>query len=368
MTSYPAIEQSHLPLRYWIERTIKAIEVIKQTASSVSIEFPLLSILVTHSQSNQTKYELLDSNRLSINHSRRSSPPSKASKLAIEGDPPRPLTIGLHEAPRSNILWTVSLSYLVSEPAVGPRMKLPIETGRMMGGRWNRAPHRLPHRAIILCRSHQKQREFVMKVLLVNGSPKANGNTARALAEVAEQLNAEGIDTEVFQLGAKPIRDCIGCGQCGKLDCRCTFDDDVVNELIAAAEQADGFVFGSPVYYAHPSGRILSALDRAFYAGGHAFEHKPGAAVAVARRGGTSTTFDVLNKYFTIKQMPVVASTYWNNVFGRVPGDADGDAEGLATMRNIGKNMAWLLRCIEAGQAAGINAPEADRATTNFIR
>ncbi len=207
-----------------------------------------------------------------------------------------------------------------------------------------------------------------MKVLLVNGSPKANGNTARALAEVAEQLNAEGIDTEVFQLGAKPIRDCIGCGLCGKLGGRCTFDDDVVNELIAAAEQADGFVFGSPVYYAHPSGRILSSLDRAFYAGGHAFEHKPGAAVAVARRGGTSTTFDVLNKYFTIKQMPVVASTYWNNVFGRVPGDADGDAEGLATMRNIGKNMAWLLRCIEAGQAAGINAPEADRATTNFIR
>ena len=161
-----------------------------------------------------------------------------------------------------------------------------------------------------------------MKVLLVNGSPKANGNTARALAEVAEQLRAEGIDTETFQLGAKPIRDCIGCGQCGKLDCRCTFDDDVVNELIAAAEQADGFVFGSPVYYAHPSGRILSALDRAFYAGSKAFAHKPGAAVAVARRGGTSTTFDVLNKYFTINQMPVVASTYWNNVFGAMPGEA----------------------------------------------
>lgn len=207
-----------------------------------------------------------------------------------------------------------------------------------------------------------------MKVLLVNGSSKANGNTARALTEVAEQLGAEGIDTEMFQLGAKPIRDCIGCGQCGKLDCRCTFDDDVVNELIAAAEQADGFVFGSPVYYAHPSGRILSALDRAFYAGSKAFAHKPGAAVAVARRGGTSTTFDVLNKYFTINQMPVVASTYWNNVFGAMPGEAAQDAEGLATMRNIGKNMAWLLRCIEAGQAAGINAPEADRATTNFIR
>ena len=134
------------------------------------------------------------------------------------------------------------------------------------------------------------------------------------------------------------------------------------------AEQADGLVFGSPVYYAHPSGRILSALDRAFYAGSKAFEHKPGAAVAVARRGGTSTTFDVLNKYFTINQMPVVASTYWNNVFGAMPGEATQDAEGLATMRNIGKNMAWLLRCIEAGQAAGIEAPEADRKRTNFIR
>ena len=165
-----------------------------------------------------------------------------------------------------------------------------------------------------------------MKVLLVNGSPKANGNTATALAEIAEQLHAEGIDTEVFQLGAKPIRDCIGCGQCGKLDGRCVFDDDVVNELIAAAEQSDGFVFGSPVY------------------------------------------FDVLNKYFTINQMPVIASTYWNNVFGAMPGEAAQDAEGLATMRNIGKNMAWLLRCIEAGKAAGIEAPEADRARTNFIR
>ena len=148
-----------------------------------------------------------------------------------------------------------------------------------------------------------------MKVLLVNGSPKANGNTARALTEVAEQLNAEGIDTEVFQLGAKPIRDCIGCGQCGKLGGRCTFDDDVVNKLIAAAEQADGFVFGSPVYYAHPSGRILSALDRAFYAGSKAFAHKPGAAVAVARRGGTSTTFDVLNKYFRCPWSPPPTGT-----------------------------------------------------------
>lgn len=183
-----------------------------------------------------------------------------------------------------------------------------------------------------------------MKVLLVNGSPKANGNTARALAEVAEQLNAEGIDTEVFQLGTKPIRDCIGCGQCGKLGGRCTFDDDVVNELIAAAKRADGFVFGSPVYYAHPSGRILSALDRAFYAGGHAFEHKPGAAVAVARRGGTSTTFDVLNKYFTIKQMPVVASTYWNNVFAAYPATPMGMPRALPLCETSAKT--WPGSCV----------------------
>ena len=208
-----------------------------------------------------------------------------------------------------------------------------------------------------------------MKVLLVNGSPKANGNTARALAEVAEQLIAEGIDTEAFQLGAKPIRDCIGCGQCGKLGGRCTFDDDVVNELIAAAEQADGFVFGSPVYYAHPSGRILSALDRVFYAGGKAFAHKPGAAVAVARRGGTSTTFDVLNKYFTINSMPVVSSTYWNMVHGNKPADVLQDEEGLRTMRNIGRAMADMVKAYAAARDAGIelHAPERG-AMTNFIR
>ena len=205
-----------------------------------------------------------------------------------------------------------------------------------------------------------------MKVLLVNGSPKANGNTARALAEVAEQLNVEGIDTEMFQLGAKPIRDCIGCGQCGKLGGRCTFDDDVVNELIAAAEQADGFVFGSPVYYAHPSGRILSALDRAFYAGSKAFAHKPGAAVAVARRGGTSTTFDVLNKYFTINQMPVVSSGYWNVVHGSSPEEVVQDLEGMQIMRTLGRNIAWLLKSI---RTADLPRPEQEaRVRTNFIR
>ena len=205
-----------------------------------------------------------------------------------------------------------------------------------------------------------------LKVLMLNGSPHANGNTAVALREMEEIFKASGVEVETVLIGNQAVRGCTACGACGKLG-KCVFDD-VVNELIAAAEQADGFVFGSPVYYAHPSGRILSALDRAFYAGSKAFAHKPGAAVAVARRGGTSTAFDVLNKYFTINQMPVVASTYWNNVFGAMPGEAAQDAEGLATMRNIGKNMAWLLRCIDVGKAAGIEAPEADRARTNFIR
>ena len=207
------------------------------------------------------------------------------------------------------------------------------------------------------------------KVLLVNGSSRQEGNTSVALAEVAVALEGHGIETETVWLGNKPVNDCIACGKCAELGVKCAIDNDVVNELIAKAAQADGFVFGTPVYYAHPSGRILCALDRAFYAGGAAFRHKPGAAVAVARRGGTTASFDVLNKYFTICEMPVVSSTYWNNVHGRLPGEAAQDAEGLQTMRNIGQNMAWLLKCIEAGKAAGIDVPVAERGQmTNYIR
>ena len=207
-----------------------------------------------------------------------------------------------------------------------------------------------------------------MKVLLVNGSARASGNTALALEEAAKQLRAEGSGTELFQLGGEPVRDCIGCGGCANQD-RCVFDGDAVNRLIAAAEGADGFLFGTPVYYAHPSGRILSVLDRAFYAGGAAFRRKPGAAVAVARRAGTTASFDVMNKYFTIAEMPVVSSTYWNVVHGSTPGEAALDAEGLQTMRNLARNLAWLLRCIEAGRAAGIEPPQAERGSwTNFIR
>ncbi len=208
-----------------------------------------------------------------------------------------------------------------------------------------------------------------MKVLMVNGSPKAKGNTAAALAEVGKTLETHGIAWDVVNLGGKPVRDCIGCGKCHETPGACVFDDDVVNELIAAAREADGFVFGTPVYYAHPTGRILSVLDRAFYAGKTAFAHKPGAAIAVARRGGITASFDVMNKYFTISEMPVVSSTYWNGVHGRVPGEAELDEEGMRTMRNLAHNMAWMMKCIELGRENGIEAPAAETgAMTSFIR
>ncbi len=206
-----------------------------------------------------------------------------------------------------------------------------------------------------------------MKVLLVNGSPRAAGCTNTALEEVAKTLGEAGIETEIFWLGAKPVQDCVACGKCRELK-KCVFDD-VVNTLIEKAKMADGFVFGSPVYYAHPSGRVQSALDRAFYAGKYAFAGKPGAAVVSARRGGTASSFDVINKYFGISSMPVVSSTYWNMVYGNTSDEVRRDEEGMQTMRNLGRNMAYLLRCIEAGKAAGIEAPAQEGAfKTNFIR
>lgn len=206
-----------------------------------------------------------------------------------------------------------------------------------------------------------------MKVLLVNGSPRAAGCTFTVLSEVAETLQEEGIGTEIFQLGTKPVQDCIACMKCRELQ-KCVFDD-VANELIEKAKRADGFVFGTPVYYAHPSGRVQSVLDRAFYAGGYAFACKPGAAVVSARRGGTAASFDVLNKYFGIASMPVVSSTYWNMVYGKTPDEVRQDAEGMQTMRNLGRNMAYLLKCMEAGRAAGIAFPAQENSVrTNFIR
>lgn len=149
---------------------------------------------------------------------------------------------------------------------------------------------------------------------------------------------------------------------------RCVFDDDIVNELIKKAETYDGYVFGTPVYYAHPTGRILSVLDRVFYAGKKVFQFKPAAAVACARRAGTSASLDVLNKYFTISQMPVVSSTYWNTIHGNNEEETAIDEEGIQTMYNLGKNMAWMLKCIDAGKKSGINYPENTKKYTNFIR
>lgn len=206
-----------------------------------------------------------------------------------------------------------------------------------------------------------------MKVLMLNGSPNETGNTYNALLEIGRQLEKEGIDYEIFQIGGKPVRDCIGCGQCSEQGC--VFNDDAVNEFVCKAKEADGFVFGTPVYYAHPSGRILSFLDRAFYSGSRYFAHKPGASVAVARRGGTTASFDVLNKYFGISQMPVAGSTYWNIAHGRTPGEVTQDEEGMQTMRNLARNMAWMIKCFDAGKKAGIETPEAERNyRTNFIR
>ena len=208
-----------------------------------------------------------------------------------------------------------------------------------------------------------------MKVLLLNGSSHPHGCTDTALCEVASALENAGIDAEILFLGNDPVRDCTACGTCAKAPGKCVFDDDIVNRIIEKAREADGFVFGTPVYYAHPSGRILSILDRVFYAGKSAFVHKPAAAIASARRAGTTASLDVLQKYFTISQMPVVSSTYWTMVHGKEAQDVLKDEEGLQTMRNLASNMAWMLRCIEAGKSMGIQPPQAESvARTNFIR
>lgn len=207
-----------------------------------------------------------------------------------------------------------------------------------------------------------------MKVLLFNGSTRKNGCTYVALSEVAKTLNEEGIETEIIQMGSTPVRDCMACGQCAGKG-KCILQDDAVNEWIEKAKEADGFIFGSPVYYAHPAGQFLAVLDRVFYAGSKSFRHKPGAAVVSARRAGTTASVDVLNKYFTIANMPVVSSSYWNMVHGTKPEEVAQDKEGLQIMRNLGRNMAWLLKCIDAGKGNGIPYPEVEQDNrTNFIR
>ncbi|MDY6305871.1 MAG: flavodoxin family protein [Oribacterium sp.] len=205
-----------------------------------------------------------------------------------------------------------------------------------------------------------------MKVLLVNGSSHPDGCTNRALQEIAKSLKEEGIDSEVYFIGNKPLTDCIACHKCTELG-KCVFDD-CVNEFAEKAKEADGFVFGSPVYYAHPSGRLISFMDRLFYSSGENLAFKPAAAIFSARRNGQVCSMDVINKYFSINQMPIVSATYWNHVFGAKKEDVEEDVEGLNTMYNLGKNMAWMLKLIELGKKNGLPHPENVHLFTNFVR
>lgn len=211
-----------------------------------------------------------------------------------------------------------------------------------------------------------------LKVLLFNGSPHKDGCTYTALKEIEKTLAEEGIDSEIYQIGTEPISACRACYACGKLG-KCVINDKV-NDFVEYAEGFDGFIFGSPVHYASACGGITAFLDRAFFTAfrsgrGHIFMHKPGAAVASARRSGTTATLDQLNKYFTISQMPVISGRYWNMVHGAKAEEVLQDEEGLQNMRILARNMAWHLKCREAGEKAGIPMPKKEETVfTNFIR
>ncbi len=208
-----------------------------------------------------------------------------------------------------------------------------------------------------------------MKVLLINGSPHEKGCTYTALAEIAAVLEGEGVNAEIFHIGNRPIRGCTACGRCGELPGRCVFDEDSVNAALEKGEAADAFVFGSPVYFGSANGAMISFLDRMFYAG-DCFAFKPCACISSARRGGSTAAMDQLNKYPTIAAMPVVSANYWNMVHGNTPEEVRQDLEGMQNMRDLGRNMAWMLKCIEAGAAAGIKPPVSaePKVFTNFIR
>ena len=211
-----------------------------------------------------------------------------------------------------------------------------------------------------------------MKVLMINGSPNERGCTFTALSEVAASLNKNGVDTEIFWIGKKAIQGCIACFKCQQLG-HCIFNDQV-REIASRLDEFSGIVIGSPVYYAGPAGSLCAFLDRFFFSGDSSaneskFANKLGACVVSCRRGGATAAFDRLNKYFTIKNMPIVSSQYWNQVHGNSPEEVKQDVEGLQTMRTLGVNMAYLLKCIDAGRKAGIPEPEREETVyTNFIR
>lgn len=206
----------------------------------------------------------------------------------------------------------------------------------------------------------------ILKVLLINGSPRPNGNTALALKNMAEVFEAQGVEAEILNIGSNAIRGCIACNSCKKAG-KCVFDD-AVNEAAPKFQEADGLVVASPVYYASANATLIAFLDRLFYSTSFDKRMKVGASVVVARRGGCSATFDELNKYFTISGMPVASSHYWNSLHGRLPGEAQQDAEGVTTVRNLAKNMAFLMKSIALGKET-FGLPEYDeRVMTNFIR
>ena len=208
-----------------------------------------------------------------------------------------------------------------------------------------------------------------MEVLLLNGSPRKNGSTTEMMKIVSNTLEEDGVRTRSIWLGTGPMQDCVSCRTClRKGDERCVFDDEA-NRIIEAMEECDGLIVGCPVYFAHPTGRILSVLDRAFYAGSACYRHKPAAAITVARRAGTTATVDVLNKYFSIAEMPIVSSCYWNMAHGSCGEEIHKDEEGVRILKTLSHNMAWMLRCIEAGKAAGVPLPTPEPPVhTNFIR
>lgn len=207
-----------------------------------------------------------------------------------------------------------------------------------------------------------------MKVLLVNGSPRREGNTFTALTEVAKTLGEQGIETEIVHIGNRPVRGCIGCGKCRTDNPgRCVFDDDVCNAISAKLAGADGFVFGSPVFYGQPNGALLAVVQRLLFSNGQKMRFKPVANVAVCRRGGATAAFQTMNMAFEMMNMPIVTSQYWNIAYGRNPGEAADDAEGMQTMRTLARNMAWLLSKLRAEGEDG--RPELEAWTpTSFIR
>ena len=206
-----------------------------------------------------------------------------------------------------------------------------------------------------------------MKVLLINGSPHGAGCTYTALEEVARALHEDGVETELIQIGTGAVHGCIGCGHCKSAGC-CVFTDDQVNEAAAKLREADGLVVGSPVYYASPNGSILAFLDRLFMSGG-GFRLKPAAAIASARRAGTTATVDAINKYFSLSGMPIVSSNYFHVIHGNTPEEAKQDEEGMQTMRLLGQNFAWLVKSIDAAKKQGIELPQGgNKIKTNYIR